>query len=299
MSEWTREAPVTEPVYNPADPQSGRALVEYHLRELGLGESLLVEAADNGLRIGRCVVPQDLGVCRARVLTEGAWPEDADLCVTVDWSPDAALRRDHNTGRVLAGAAEHWRERISATARALESLGYIVEPSRVRCSPYYHPSAELLVYRMPAGMPARQIPADTVWALKEPVPPHYQRRNWSYPEQSPEDIVREALTAAGLRHYQTDHQSPHDRIAIRSITQTVWPPEADRCTWLTWWPAPSFARALDTGLLPAGAEAHWRERLGLLHQGLADAGLALRSRARSWRPVDDEAAHFLVYRVAA
>ncbi|MEQ4608274.1 hypothetical protein ABMX48_16555 [Streptomyces cavourensis] len=232
MSEWTREGPVTEPAYDRADPQSGRTLVNFHLRELGLGESWLIRADADGQRFCRPVVPQDLGVCRAYVLTEAAWPEGAELCVTVTWTPDAALRRDDRTGRVPDGAEDHWRTRIAATAQALESLGYVVEPSRFKCSLRYHFTAELLVYRMPAGVPPRQLPAATAWAPSEPAPPHYRRNSW-YPERSPQEVVRDALHEAGLGFFQQD-RSPFGRAGIRDITQTVWPPEADRCAWLTW-----------------------------------------------------------------
>ncbi|MFI8103512.1 hypothetical protein [Streptomyces sp. NPDC086023] len=294
MSEWTQE-PVTEPVYDRADPQSGRALVNFHLRELGIGESKLVRTGADGQRFCRHVLPQGLGVCRAHVLTEAAWPEGAELCVTVDWAPDAALRRDGWTGRVPAGADAHWRERIAATARALESLGYVVEPSRFRCSPRCHAGAELLVYRMPAGVPPRQEP--TAWALSEPVPPHFQRLGW-YPDRSPQEIVRDALLEAGLGLFRRE-PSPFGQVAVRDITQTVWPPEADRCTWLTWWPAAAFARAPGTGLAPAGAEERWRECLGRLQQALTGAGLVVRSRARPWNPDTDETADVLVYRAAS
>ncbi|MFD5109049.1 hypothetical protein [Streptomyces cinereoruber] len=296
MNEWTREGPVAEPVYDRADPQSGRAFVDFHLRELGIGESWLVRTDADGQRFCRHVVPQGLGVCRAYVLTEAAWPQGAELCVTVTWTPDAALRHDDRTGRVPAGAEEHWRTRIAATAQALESLGYVVEPSRFRRSPQYHFDAELLVYRMPAGMPPRQLPAATAWALSEPVPPHYRRWGW-YPERSPQDVVRDALCEARLGFFQRGG-SPFGRVGVRDITQTVWPPEADRCVWLTWWPADNFARDPDTGLPPDGAEEHWRECLGRLHQALPGAGLVLRSRARPWNPDTDETADFLVYRAA-
>ncbi|OII68698.1 MULTISPECIES: hypothetical protein [unclassified Streptomyces] len=297
MNEWTPKGPLAEPVYDRAEPQSGRALVNFHLRELGLGESWLVRTDVDGQRFCRHVVPQGLGVCRAYVLTEAAWPQGAELCVTVTWTPDAALRRDGRTGRVPTGAEEHWRMRIAATAQALESLGYLVEPSRFRCSPRYYFTAELLVYRMPAGVPPRQRPAATAWALSAPVPPHYQRWDW-YPDRWPQDVVRDALREAGLGFFQRD-QTPFGRIAVRDITQTVWPPEAALCVWLTWWPTTAFARDPGTGLAPDGAEEHWRECLDRLQQALTGAGLALRSRARPWNPDTDETADVLVYRATS
>ncbi|MEU0404097.1 hypothetical protein ABZ318_28490 [Streptomyces sp. NPDC006197] len=87
MSDWTREGPATEPSYTRADPQGGRALVDFHLRELGLGESWLARVAADGQRFCRHVLPRGPEACRAYVLTEAAWPEDAELCVTMAWTP--------------------------------------------------------------------------------------------------------------------------------------------------------------------------------------------------------------------
>ncbi|MFF3096844.1 hypothetical protein [Streptomyces cyaneofuscatus] len=285
------------PPYDPADPQSGRALVNYHLVQLGIGESWVRGVSEHGQRTARHIVPPDVGVCRAYVLTEAAWPEGAELCVTVNWWPDAGLKRDYQKRTLPAAAPEHWRERIAATARALESLGYTVEPSRWS-SPHYHPDAEFLVYRMPDGVPPREAPADTAWALSQPVPPHYQETYWRWSDRSPEDVVNHVLRAAGWRSFAEDPQSPVGRVGVRPITQMVWPPEADRCAWVTWWPADTFARSTETGLLPAGAEDHWRECLDRLHKVLSEGGLLVRSRARPWGP-EDEAAEFLVYRLAS
>ncbi|MEW1700733.1 hypothetical protein [Streptomyces sp. NPDC091278] len=297
MSEWTCAGPSTEPAYDPSDPQSGRALVNYHLRELGIGETHLVRAGEHGLRYCRTLVPEGIGVCRAYVLTEAAWPEGAELCVTVSWSPTAELCRNHTTGAIPTGAVEHWRQRIAATAQALRSVGFVVEPSHVRYSPVYHSDADLVVYRMPEGVPARRAPAAADWALTEPVPPNHQRRSWTYPERSPEDIVIQALRDAGLHAYHYEDPLPSGRVGARSITQTVWPPEADRCTWLTWWPHPTFVRDPGTGLLPDGAAQHWRDSLERIREVLTGAGLTLRTRARPWHPDTDEEVHYLAYRV--
>ncbi|WP_217231455.1 hypothetical protein [Streptomyces anulatus] len=286
---------MTEPVYDPADPQSGRALVNYHLVKLGIGESWVPGVSEHGMRTARHVVPPDVGVCRAYVLTEAAWPEGAELCVTVSWSPDAALRRDHHKRTLPVGAPEHWRERIAATARALESLGYVVEPSRWS-SPHYHPGAEFLVYRMPDGVPPRMTPADTAWALSEPVPPNHRETFWRYSDRSPEDVVNPVLRKAGWRPWVEDPRSSLGWVGAHPITQMVWPPEADRCTWVTWRPADDFARSPKTGLLPDGAVDHWRECLDRLRKAVSDEGLRIRTRARLWGP-EDEAAEFLVYRL--
>ncbi|WP_228995186.1 hypothetical protein [Streptomyces sp. DH8] len=286
----------TEPVYDPADPQSGRALVNYHLVQLGIGERWVYGVSEHGQRTARHVVPADVGVCRAYVLTEAAWPDGAELCVTVSWTPDMALRRDYQKGKLPAGAPEHWQERVAATARALESLGYVVEPSRWS-SPHYHHDAELLVYRLREGVTPRETPPDAAWALSKPVPPNHQERIWRYADRSPEDVVRDVVRKAGWRWLDDDPQAPNGRVGAHPITQMVWPPEADRCTWVTWWPAAAFARSTETGLLPAGAEDHWRDCLDRLRTVLIDGGLHIRSRDRPWGP-GDEAAEFLVYRLA-
>ncbi|MFD3848214.1 hypothetical protein ACFWVB_20280 [Streptomyces microflavus] len=277
----------TPPVYDPADPQSGRAVVNYDLVQLGIGESWVHGVSAHGQRIARHVLPEGVGVCRAYVLTEAAWPEGAELCVTVDWSPDAAMRRDHRKRALPDGALEHWRERIVATARALESLGYTVEPSRWR-SPHCHPGAEFLVYRMPDGVPPREAPAERAWALSGPVPPHYQQNFWPYPDRSPQDVVDHALRTAGWRSWEDDRESRYGRVAVRQITQMVWPPEADRCAWVTWRPS--------AVVLPDGAEDHWRQCLSRLRKAVSDGGLHIRTRARTWGP-EDGVAEFLVYRL--
>ncbi len=292
MSGENRLRPVREPAYDPADPQSGRALVDYHLRELGLGEEAFVRVED-GMRLARVETPPSIGVCRAHVLTEAAWPRGAELCVTVDWTPDAAQRRDVRSGRVPPSAEDYWRERIAATADALESCGYVVEPSRFRCSPHFHFSAELLVYRMRPGQPPRKTPADAVWALSSPVPPNYQQRDWHWPDKSPQTLVRNALRDAGLEPRPGHRDSSFGQFAVRDITQTVWPPEADRCAWVVWWPAAHVGPAPGTGLPPAGDESR-----NALQQALDSAGFVLRLPERPWRP-GDETADFLAYRVAS
>ncbi|MFJ5890246.1 hypothetical protein [Streptomyces californicus] len=289
----------TEPVYDRADVQSGRALVNHHLVQLGIGENWVYGVSEHGQRTARQVVPEDVGVCRAYVLTEAAWPDGAELCVTVSWSPDAAFSRDYHRGKLPAGALEHWQERVAATARALESLGYVVEPSRWS-SPHYHHDAEFLVYRLREGVPPRGRPPVTAWALVTRVPPNFQERIWRHSDRSPEDVVRDVLRKTGWRWDEDEGpQAPNGRVWAHPITQMVWPPEADRCTWVTWRPAAAFARSEKTGLLPAGAEDHWRDCLARLRNALIDGGLHLRSRERPWSPEEDECAEFLVYRLAS
>ncbi|MFD5790488.1 hypothetical protein ACFWH1_28180 [Streptomyces sp. NPDC127037] len=210
--QWTRARSAGAPVYDPADPQSGRALVDWHLCELGLGEEQFLRVGEDGMWYCRYVCPAEIGVCRAYVLTEAAWPLGAELCVTVEWSPDAAMRRD----------PVHWKMRIPATARALESLGYVVEPARVGNSFRFHPYAEFLVYRLPRGVPPRKAPAETDWALSEPVPPNLLRRAWPWNEQSPENLVRDVLRKAGLD--SSECWSASARVVVFPITQTVGRP---------------------------------------------------------------------------
>ncbi|MFD7745537.1 hypothetical protein ACFV2V_02215 [Streptomyces sp. NPDC059698] len=221
----------TEPVYDPADLRSGRALVNYQLVQLGIGESWVYGVSEHGQRTARHVVPADVGVCRAYVLTEAAWPDGAELCVTVSWTPDTALRRDYQKGKFPAGATEHWQERVAATACALESLGYVVESSG-GSSLHYHYDAGLLVSRLCEGATPREALPDAAWALPKPVPPNHQERIWRYADRSPEHVVRDVVRKAGWRWFDDDPQAPDGRGA-HPITQMVWPPEAKRCTWVT------------------------------------------------------------------
>ncbi|MEU6405298.1 hypothetical protein [Streptomyces sp. NPDC046985] len=289
-SEWRPADLVSEPAYHRDRPQSGRALLDFHLRRLGLGAKWVTRDFGRGCRVGRHVWPKGIGVCRAYALTEAAWPPGADLCATVDWSPDEAWRRDHQRGTVPPGAEEHWQERIAATAAALESCGYAVEPSRFKCSPHYVPRAEFLVYRMPAGSAPRPAPAR--WALGEPVPPHY-RQPERRPDENPPNVVESALHNAWTR---SSASRPAGQVVVRSITQTVWPPEADLCAWLRWRPAAAYVRDPGTGVLPAGAEQHWSTSLNRLEAALTDAGLTCRSRERPWSPDTDDGVDLLVSR---
>ncbi|MGW6536131.1 hypothetical protein ACWGBV_04440 [Streptomyces sp. NPDC055051] len=124
MSEWTREGPVAAPFYDRADPRSGRTLVNFHLRELGLGESWLIRADADGQRFCRHVVPRDVGVRRAYVLTEAAWPE---------------------------GAEDHWHECLDRLHQALSGSGFVLR-SRSRPCSQADDSADLLVYRAAAPL---------------------------------------------------------------------------------------------------------------------------------------------------
>ncbi|MFD3978227.1 hypothetical protein ACFWR6_06540 [Streptomyces griseus] len=296
-SEWTLAGPATAPVYDPLDEQSARALVTFHLRELGLGELNVIRVGEDGLRYIRDVRPRGLGVCRAYVLTEAAWPEGAELCVTVDWSPDAPYVRDFRKGSLPPGAEGYWQERIDATVRALETVGFVAEPNRFS-SPFHHPTAELLVYRMPDGVLPRRLPPDGAWVLTEPVPPNYRSGYWTWADRSPEDVVKDALRGSEWEECLRHEDTPLGRVGVRGITQAVWPPEADRCAWVTWWPAPDFAPGSESGLPSTGAVEHWGECLARLRATLTSAGLMVRPRARPRRP-QDETADFLVYRVAS
>ncbi|MEU6331532.1 hypothetical protein ABZ851_30275 [Streptomyces sp. NPDC047049] len=284
-----------EPTYNPADPQSAPKLVNFHLRQLGLGE----QSVDTGKGYVQRVLPDGLGWCRALALTEAAWPEGTELCVLVHWYPDAALRRNTNTGRVPPSAEEHWRDRLTATADALESLGYVVERNGPPRSPHTHWSAEFLVYRMAPGVaPLRLSPE--AWAGAEPNPPHYQRSGW-YPDPDPvreiEDVLGEA-SVLGRCRYSFDPVQPATSgvCHVGSITQTVWPPDAELCAWLRWWPADEFERAADTGVVPPGAHEHWMKQTKRVQDALEQAGYTVRWRARPWDLATENYADALVHR---
>ncbi|MYR55390.1 hypothetical protein GTY54_03725, partial [Streptomyces sp. SID625] len=83
--------------------------------------------------------------------------------------------------------------------------------------------------------------------------------------------------------------SAYGQVTVRAITQTVWPPGADRCAWLIWQPAARYQQA-------AGVREHWRAGLARLTQAVRDAGLDYRTRDRPWDPLADRHADLLVYR---
>lgn len=274
-----------EPGYDPAVPQSARNLVDFHLRQLGLGEQYV--RTPSGLAR---VLPDGIGWCRAQTLTEAAWPLGADLCVLVDWFPDAALRRDPRTGHVPPGAEEHWRERLAMTADALESLGYVVERNGPQRSPRTHWAAELLVYRMSPGLAPVRLPPEA-WEGVEPIPPHYGRPSW-HPDPDPCSVVERALRKAGVRAWS----SSAGVCVVRSITQTVWPPDADICAWVCWSPAKEFRRSRENGTVPPGAQEHWAHQIERVKTALEQAGYEVRSRLRPWNPRAEDYADFVVYR---
>jgi len=281
-----------EPFY---DPTSARDLVNHQLRELGLGERYV--PGDRGF-VER-VLPVDRGWCRAGTLTQAAWPDGVDLCVLVDWFPDAALRRDSITGCVPSGAEQHWCERVAATADALESLGYVVERNGPPRSARTHSYAQLLVYRMSPGVAPVRLPADA-WAGAEANPPHFGRRGW-YPDPNPVRDIEDVLADCGLliRTWQPpdpEHSALHGSTSVRDITQTVWPPDASACALVRWQPAEQFQPANDSPILPPGARRHWSEATSNIRDTLQSAGYTVRYRARPWDPQTEDHVDALVHR---
>ncbi|MFJ8676751.1 hypothetical protein [Streptomyces sp. NPDC093589] len=284
-----------QPVYVPSDPQSARRLVDFHLHQLGLGDEWVRTWAGSK----RHALPEGIGRCRATVLTEAAWPEGTAPCVLVDWYPDDPLRRNTHTGKVPPGAEAHWRDRLEATADALEALGYVVERNGPPQSPHTHWCAELLVYRMSPGVAPVRLPPGAREG-KEPNPPHYQRTSW-YPDPDPRQEIEDALWEAGVlgrQRYSFDPPAPPSfgRCFVRSITQTVWPPDAEVCAWVSWSPADEFKRPWESGVVASTADEHWKRQTEHIKEALEEAGYSVRWRARPWDVEVDGHADALVWR---
>ncbi|MFD7163606.1 hypothetical protein [Streptomyces violascens] len=273
-----------DPPCDATNVQSARALVDWHLRDLGLGP---IDVTENGLM--HQVLPDGLGVCRAQVLTEASWPDCAELCVLVSWTPDRRYRRDSNSGQVPDGAEEHWRDRVQATIVALESRAFVAEERGPRRTPHHHATAELVVYRLPVGVPANRQPAEA-WEGVEPAPPTFLRRSW-YPEEAGEWAVEKALG----KHSRLPRRARADaeQCIVRSITQSVWPVGAYRCSEVVWQPEAQFRAS--HGVPAPGADAHWKERITSLTDVLTSAGYRVRQRARPIDAARDTEVRFLVY----
>lgn len=280
------------PAYDPADQFSARQLVEAHLRQLGLGAEVVTTPEGTAQQ----VVPEDIGWCRAQVLTEAAWPDGSDLAVLVSWHPDTVYARNHDTGHVPDGAEEYWRERITATADALESLGYVVERNGPPQSPHTHPEAELLVYRMLPEVAPDRLPPHA-WEGRDPIPPHYQRPSWR-PDLDPTYEVEAVLRDAGLARWPGTVLQPwhlSERCAVQPVTQTIWPPDAAVCAHVFWWPPERFQRSED-GDVPPGTQDYWTAQTDHVKAVLGAAGYTVRCRTRPWDPTVENCTDMLVHR---
>ncbi|MFJ6140720.1 hypothetical protein [Kitasatospora sp. NPDC092286] len=267
------------PVFDPSDPgRSAPALVNHRLRRLGLGERY-------GPR-GR-VLPEGIGWCRALPAAEEAWPPGALWCVLVDWYPDAAQRRDPDTGAVPPTAAWHWRDRTTATITALTRAGFVAQLRGPRRDPHHHPRAELVVHQLPPGGTVAQGPPHGAWDAYGPAEPHFRTRlsGWE-----PTLGLRRVIADAGLR---MGGRGTGDSVTglgcvVRDITQSLWPEQASECGLVLWYPHPDP---------PDGAELHWRSATDRVRQALDAAGYRVRRRERPWQPGTDQYAAFLAHRI--
>ena len=276
----TRQAPAAEsgaPGYDRNNPgRTAPRLVNHQLAHLGLGETY---------PDGQRTIPVGTGWCRALPVPEEAWPAAAELCVIVDWYPDEAYQRDTRKNRTPAGADAHWQNRIAATTEALRSIGYVAEQCGPPRTPNYHPRAELLVYRMPPGVPAPAWPANA-WP-STPARPVFNDRP-SYP--TPREMIDDTLRTAQISYADYRAGRPCRAGAgcvARSITQSLWPPSATACALVMWHPDPDHVGDLAD---------HWETGTALVTQALNEAGLETRRRERPWNPGVEESADFLVYK---
>ncbi|MGW6462076.1 hypothetical protein ACWF94_40150 [Streptomyces sp. NPDC055078] len=283
-----------EPRYDRADPgRTGTALVNHQLGRLGLGETYTTRDG-----IAYRALPEGAGWCRADGVPEPAWPRGADLCVLVNWYPDAAFRRDDTTGKVPEGAEQHWAERVAATAVALESIGYVAEETGPPRTPHHHANAELLVYRMPQGVPPRRQPADA-WKGWPPARPNWISGHYRYPGIAPDSEIHRVLQDAKLTWEEPYYAEPRVESGpcfVQSITQTLWPPGSSRCALVVWQPAAGFRRSTKTGDVPPGAAEHWASGTARVVDVLEQNGYRVTGRERPLSPARDTTAEFLVHR---
>ncbi|MFL4491730.1 hypothetical protein ACJ6WD_10815 [Streptomyces sp. VTCC 41912] len=221
------------PVYDKGNAlRAAPLVVNYDLDELGIGENWFVSGVRDGFRmVDRGIVP-GAGWCRALSAPECAWPPGADLCVVVNWYPDASFIGTFSNspkkakalfGKSHAEVEAHWATRLKAVAEALRSLGYIVERAGRRPRPTQDANASLLVYRMGPGAEPPVRPVDA-WRWV-PSPRVYR---WS--EKSPLEVLQRRMDDAGFR-YQAGKG-----VVVRDIDTVLWPPLSSFCAQLDWWP---------------------------------------------------------------
>jgi hypothetical protein len=237
-------------------------VVNYDLDRLRVGENRVVVGRRDGFDVhGRDIAPGH-GWSRALYAPECAWPPGAHLCVLVEWHPDPALGSD-------------WAARVEAVAAGLRSLGYVVERAGRPVDPAKDVHANLLVYRMEAGQ-AAPVRADDAWAhVPDP-------RTYTWRETNPLEELEWWLR-------RTKAAGDGARVLVRGLASALWPPEADLCGLVRWWPAPdSSTEAVCDGL----------RELASVAQG---AGYRVRAPERPLPDVVEtvETVDLLVYREAA
>ncbi|MFD9248412.1 hypothetical protein [Streptomyces bottropensis] len=191
-------------------------MVNYDLDRLRVGENRVVVGRKDGYDLhDRNIAPGD-GWSRALYAPECAWPQGADLCALVEWHPD------HNVG-------SDWAARLEAVTTGLRSLDYEVERAGRPVDPTHDLRANLLVYRMEPGKTPPQR-SDDAWAhVTAPC-------TYKWPEVSPLNQ---------LSHWVHDTKAARNglSLAVWDIATALWPPEADFCAHLRWFPAPDTSSA--------------------------------------------------------
>lgn len=288
-----------EPVYDRDNPRrSGAALLQFHLRQLGLGEWWFTRDGKNV--DGGGAHPTETGWCRAGGVTEAAWPEGADLCVVVDWFPGSTFRRNDRTGKVPRRAEHHWKTSLADVADALETRGFVVERNGPPQGPEYNSHAETLVYRVRPGVEPARLPADA-WEGATPHPPNFKDGYSWYPAPHPVGEAERVLTDSDLSgissYFNPLPKQGIGQCSVNVLPQLVWPYRAELAAWVRWWPDERFQRDTASGGVPEGAAGHWAERVPLVGKAFASAGYEVRQPERHQGPGTDEHADFIVYRV--
>ena len=264
------------PLYDRTSATSAVAVVNYDLALLNLAQQV-----KNGQRI----VPVGLGWCRAIPAPEEAWPLGAELCVLVQWFPDEEFLKVGWKAPAPQGAEAHWGERIAATLAALRTLGYVAEQWGPPQTPHLHMSAELVVYRMPPGVPAPPHPAYL------PVP---QEHEWY--RDSPQGRVRRDLDQSFIvtRPRDTERGS---FITIR-VDRVLWPQKAVTCALVAWLPDDQMRidpDSPDSSNVPQDVMDYWESEMARITGDLRRLGYQVRRRERPWNPAVDKSADLLVY----
>ncbi|NEC71264.1 MULTISPECIES: hypothetical protein [Streptomyces] len=255
-----RSAWKQRPVYDRNSPsRTGPLVVNYDLDQLKVGENRVVVGRKDGFDLhGRDIAPGD-GWSRALYAPECTWPQGAHLCVLVEWHPDRRVSSD-------------WAARLEAVASGLRSLDYVVERAGRPVDPAHDLHANLLVYRMEAGQPPPDRP-DDAWA-HVPAP-----RTYTGPETNPLQQMEWWTT-------QTKAARHGGCVTVRDVASVLWPPQADLCGLVRWWPAPgTFTAAVYDGV---------REVASVMQ----DAGYRVRTQERPL-PERVESVDLLVYHEAA
>ncbi len=210
-----RSAWKQRPAYDRNDPtRTGPLVVNFDLDQLKVGENRVVVGHKDGFDLhDRDIAPGD-GWSRALYAPECAWPQGADLCVLVEWHPDRRSESD-------------WDARLETVTTGLCSLGYVVERAGRPIDPTQDRYASLLVYRMaPDKTPPRR--PDDAWAHLPPPRPY----DWR--ETRPLEQLQWWLS-------QTKAAGNGARVTVWDLASALWPPEADFCGHVRWWPAPDTA----------------------------------------------------------